>query len=92
MRPLEWSLGAAGPVLAAADDDLGWQALARCTETDPDAFFPEQGEPNTRAKMICRGCEVRGECLGYALEHDEPFGIWGGLSERERRALKRVAA
>ena len=91
MRTLEWSLGAAGPVLAAVDD-LGWQARGRCAETDQDEFFPEQGAGNARAKMICRGCEVRGECLQYALDRDERFGIWGGLSERERHAVTRDAA
>ena len=91
MRTLEWSLGAAGPVLAAVDD-LGWQARGRCAETDPEEFFPEIGMSGAGAKMICRGCEVRGECLQYALDRDEQFGVWGGLTVRERRALKRDAA
>ena len=43
------------------------------------------------AKKVCTGCEVRAECLEYALAHDERFGIWGGLSERERRRLKKAA-
>lgn len=59
-----------------------------CAETDPEAFFPEKGGSTRAAKAICRGCEVRAECLQYALDNDERFGIWGGLSERERRALK----
>jgi WhiB family redox-sensing transcriptional regulator len=92
MRTLEWSLGAAGPVLSIGDDDLRWQARGRCAETDPEAFFPEKGGSTREAKMICRGCEVRGECLQYALDRDERFGVWGGLSERQRRALKREAA
>lgn len=92
MSTIEWSLGAAGPVLAAVDDDLGWLGLGLCAETDPEVFFPEKGGSTARAKMICRGCEVRGECLEYALERDERFGVWGGLSERERRRMKRDAA
>nr|WP_231973878.1 MULTISPECIES: WhiB family transcriptional regulator [unclassified Mycobacterium] len=66
-----------------------WQDRALCAQTDPEAFFPEKGGSTREAKKICLGCEVRHECLEYALEHDERFGIWGGLSERERRRLKR---
>lgn len=66
-----------------------WQDRALCAQTDPEAFFPEKGGSTREAKTICMGCEVRHECLEYALAHDERFGIWGGLSERERRRLKR---
>ena len=66
-----------------------WQDRALCAQTDPEAFFPEKGGSTREAKKICLGCEVRNECLEYALAHDERFGIWGGLSERERRRLKR---
>ena len=68
-----------------------WQDRALCAQTDPESFFPEKGGSTREAKRVCGGCEVRAECLGYALEHDERFGIWGGLSERERRRLKRQA-
>ena len=70
---------------------LGWQELALCAETDPEAFFPEKGGSTREAKKVCSGCEVRRECLEYALASDQRFGIWGGLSERERRRLKRRA-
>jgi WhiB family redox-sensing transcriptional regulator len=70
------------------DDDL-WQENALCAQTDPEAFFPEKGGSTREAKRICQGCEVRDACLDYALANDERFGIWGGLSERERRRLKR---
>lgn len=66
-----------------------WQERALCAQTDPEAFFPEKGGSTREAKRICQGCEVRDECLEYALANDERFGIWGGLSERERRRLKR---
>ena len=66
-----------------------WQERALCAQTDPEAFFPEKGGSTREAKRICMGCEVRDECLEYALANDERFGIWGGLSERERRRLKR---
>jgi WhiB family transcriptional regulator, redox-sensing transcriptional regulator len=81
--------------LAALGDDetgvLAWQEQALCAQTDPEAFFPEKGGSTREAKRICVGCEVKGECLEYALGQDERFGIWGGLSERERRRLKRAA-
>ena len=73
-------------------DELAWQERALCAQTDPEAFFPEKGGSTREAKKICLTCEVRVECLEYALEHDERFGIWGGLSERERRRLRRRAA
>ena len=84
------------PIYLAAlgDDDggvLAWQEQALCAQTDPEAFFPEKGGSTREAKRICIGCEVKGECLEYALGQDERFGIWGGLSERERRRLKRAA-
>lgn len=68
-----------------------WQDRALCSQTDPEAFFPEKGGSTREAKRVCLGCEVRQECLEYALTHDERFGIWGGLSERERRRVKREA-
>ena len=70
---------------------LGWQADALCAETDPEAFFPEKGGSTRDAKRICESCEVREQCLEYALQNDERFGIWGGLSERERRKLRKRA-
>ncbi|MCU1595799.1 MAG: transcription factor WhiB [Frankiales bacterium] len=76
---------------ADTEDDgmLAWQDQALCAQTDPEAFFPEKGGSTREAKRICVGCEVKQECLEYALMQDERFGIWGGLSERERRRLKR---
>ncbi len=68
-----------------------WQGLANCRGRDPRVFFPERGTTGHSARMICVECSVRVECLEYALVHDERFGIWGGLSERERRRLRRGA-
>lgn len=86
-RPLaEWADDLSG-LFEAVDQD--WQEQALCAQTDPEAFFPEKGGSTREAKRICRACGVRDECLEFALEHDERFGIWGGLSERERRRLKR---
>ncbi len=72
-------------------EQADWQERALCAQTDPESFFPEKGGSTREAKKICTGCEVRSECLEYALGHDERFGIWGGLSERERRRLKKPA-
>jgi len=69
-----------------------WQEEANCLGVDPDLFFPERGASTREAKAVCRGCEVRGDCLEYALAHGEKFGIWGGLSERERRRVRRQRA
>ena len=76
------------------EDDAGgmsWQDSALCAQTDPEAFFPEKGGSTREAKKVCLTCEVRTECLESALMNDERFGIWGGLSERERRKLKKRA-
>ncbi len=87
------NLGVPGVRRAEVDEDsaLAWQTDALCSQTDPEAFFPEKGGSTRDAKRIGSSCDVRGECLEYALGNDERFGIWGGLSERERRKLKRQA-
>jgi WhiB family redox-sensing transcriptional regulator len=76
-------------LIDTVEDELSWQERALCAQTDPEAFFPEKGGSTRDAKKVCVGCEVRSECLEYALQHDERFGIWGGLSERERRKFKK---
>ena len=74
------------------DDQLRWQDQAACLGMDPDLFFPERGASTREAKSICRTCVVNGECLEYALANAEKFGIWGGMSERERRRIRRLRA
>jgi WhiB family redox-sensing transcriptional regulator len=69
-----------------------WQDRANCLGVDPDLFFPERGASTKEAKGVCTGCEVRMACLEYALRNGEKFGIWGGLSERERRRIRRQRA
>ena len=69
-----------------------WQDFANCLGVDPDLFFPERGASTWEAKEVCRGCVVRGECLEFALANGEKFGIWGGMSERERRRIRRQRA
>ncbi|HEX3787260.1 MAG TPA: WhiB family transcriptional regulator [Pseudonocardiaceae bacterium] len=92
----EWEDASPGELGVLVDlfdvtEEQEWQERALCAQTDPEAFFPEKGGSTREAKRICLGCEVRSECLEYALAHDERFGIWGGLSERERRKLKKRA-
>lgn len=76
--------------------ELEWQDKALCAQVDPEIFFPEKGGSTRNPKRVCAACEVRPQCLDYALTHEDAgrFGIWGGLSERERRRIKasRVAA
>jgi WhiB family redox-sensing transcriptional regulator len=84
--PDNYLVGKVGHIEA---DEQDWRDEAICAGTDAEEFFPEKGGTTRYAKAICIPCPVRAECLRYALDHDERFGIWGGLSERERRALKR---
>lgn len=63
-------------------------AQALCAQTDPELFFPEQGESSATARRICKACPVRRECLAYAIENNEQHGVWGGYQTRERRKLK----
>lgn len=78
--------------LAFDESDRAWMLEAKCLDADPEAFFPEKGGSTREAKRICGVCPVRNECLEHALAHEERFGIWGGLSERERRRAKRLSA
>jgi WhiB family transcriptional regulator, redox-sensing transcriptional regulator len=71
---------------------LAWQVKSRCLEVDPEIFFPERGGSSKAARAVCSQCEVRIECLRYALANREQFGIWGGTSERERRKLRKLAS
>jgi WhiB family redox-sensing transcriptional regulator len=69
-----------------------WMADAICAQTDPEAFYPEKGGSTAEAKRVCMGCPVRTDCLEYALENNERFGIFGGKSERERRKIAKERA
>lgn len=66
---------------------IDWQMDARCAGTDVETFYPDKGGSAKPAKRICAGCTVRAECLEYALDMDEKFGVWGMRSETERRRL-----
>ncbi|MEZ2389801.1 WhiB family transcriptional regulator [bacterium RCC_150] len=84
-------IGLPGQADFGDEGELGWQTDALCAQTDPEAFFPEKGGSTRDAKKVCGACNVRSQCLEYALANDERFGIWGGLSERERRRLRKRA-
>ncbi|KJK39265.1 transcriptional regulator [Streptomyces variegatus] len=71
--------------------ELDWQHEALCAQTGADFFFPEPGSSVREAKRICGMCPIRAACLEYALDNDERFGVWGGLSEKERLDLRRVS-
>lgn len=81
MKTTAWKM------VGQADD--AWQQQALCAQTDPEAFYPEKGGSAREAKRICARCDVRAECLDYALTHDERYGVYGGYSERERRRMRR---
>ena len=79
-------------IIAKPDLDTDWKDSSNCLGVDPDLFFPERGASTREAKEVCRGCIVREDCLEYALLNGEKFGIWGGMSERERRRIRRQRA
>lgn len=71
---------------------MRWQEQAACRGMDPELWFSERGESTSEAKEVCRCCPVRRECSEFALANGERFGVWGGLSERQRRRIRRRAA
>ncbi|HEX8182971.1 MAG TPA: WhiB family transcriptional regulator [Candidatus Saccharimonadales bacterium] len=69
-------------------DESDWRAYALCAQTDPEAFYPEKGRGSAKAaKAVCKVCTVKEPCLEDALKNGDRFGVYGGLSERERRKL-----
>ena len=72
----------------------GWDEWALCLDLDPDLFFPERGANTEAARAICEFCIVRHDCLECSLGQGEKFGVWGGMTERERRQIRgqRIAA
>lgn len=76
------------------DESLGWQFRAACVSTSTEIFYHPDGERGSRykeredaAKAVCNTCSVKQQCLDYALEIEDSFGVWGGMSEKERLAL-----
>ena len=87
--------------MTVTESTTNWRSAGACRSADPDLFFPLSstgpGERQiARAKMICAGCQVRQECLEFALAHDQVYGVWGGTTpedrQRDRRRRRRRAA
>ena len=96
-RALEWLMVGdepdPGAFLVQLFDRPAWHALAACLVMGTAAFFPGHGGSTEVARAVCEGCEVREECLSAALARgDSCQGVWGGLSARGRRVLRRGAA
>lgn len=70
------------------DSELEWQDAALCAQADPEVWFPEKGGSTLAPKRVCARCPVRAPCLAFALERKDHYGVYGGLSERERRRLE----
>jgi WhiB family redox-sensing transcriptional regulator len=83
--------------LALSSADYSWRSMAICKGTDPDLFFPVGTTGQAllqiaRAKEVCSECPVQVDCLDYAIETNQDSGIWGGLDEEQRRAIRRRQA
>lgn len=78
------------PPAPAPDPDAGWMTHAACRGMDPNLFMPARGDWQAvaAAKAVCHGCPVIQQCLTHALDTNEKHGVWGGLSERQRRELR----
>lgn len=74
---------------APAVADLPDLPGALCTQVDPEIFFPDKGGPTSAAKAVCARCDVRTKCLTWAVDNGERYGVWGGVSERDRRKLEK---
>jgi WhiB family redox-sensing transcriptional regulator len=70
-------------------DGVRWWERAKCRGVDPDLFFPRRGDDTTQAVAVCKACPVQVECLEYALDNGERFGIWGGTTGKDRRKMRR---
>ena len=75
---------------ASAAPDDSWRLHASCRGAGPELFFPAKGEPAAEAKEVCQRCPVADCCLDFAIRHGEETGIWGGMSERQRREVARA--
>lgn len=73
-------------------DERPWAAFAVCRDRDSDAFFPLTPQGEREAIRVCQGCPVQMDCLEFALEAKVRFGIWGGMTEKQRRTLERQIA
>jgi WhiB family redox-sensing transcriptional regulator len=77
---------------APITEERPWAAFAACRDRDPDLFFPVSADAERDAVRVCAGCSVQLDCLEFALEAKIRFGVWGGMTEKERRSLQRRIA
>lgn len=77
------------PAMPAIGREQDWKLQGLCNQADPEAWFPDKGGANAEVKKICGRCPVRLACLQYALDTKQAWGVWGGLSEFERKALRK---
>ena len=89
--PFEWSEDADAALYARVDGPLAWQQHALCAQTDPEAFFPEKGGSTREAKAVCQACQVREDCLEYALANDERSASGVACRSARGRRLRRMA-
>jgi WhiB family transcriptional regulator, redox-sensing transcriptional regulator len=82
---------ASTPLLDGFCSDQDWRAYGHCAEIDPEVWFAVGAREHKFAKKICQSCPVRQQCLEYAMEAPVDYGVWGGLTERERRRFRRQA-
>jgi WhiB family redox-sensing transcriptional regulator len=82
----------ASPIRLVLADERPWAAYGTCRGVDPDLFFPGPEGDVGEATKICSGCPVQTECADWALNMQLTYGIWGGLTERDRRRLLRRSA
>jgi WhiB family transcriptional regulator, redox-sensing transcriptional regulator len=80
------------PTLEELISRPAWMDSGACRRMTARTFFLERGDSSAAARAVCRGCSVVGECLAYALEDETLVGVWGGTSERERRAMRQSVA
>ena len=81
-----------GLLAAPITEERPWVVFSACRDKDGDVFFPESKAAEQTALSICATCPVQAECLDYALEADIRFGVWGGMTEKQRRRLVRRIA
>jgi WhiB family redox-sensing transcriptional regulator len=77
---------------APITDERPWMVFAACRDADPDLFFPSSKEAETEALALCGMCPVIRECNSYSFEARETFGVWGGVTEKQRRTVLRRSA
>ncbi len=77
------------PYAERTEDDPSWRSRAACKDVATEVFFPDVGEDYAVAAPVCGSCGVRERCLAFAFESKEEYGMWGGMTPKDRRSLRR---